>query len=1803
LKVTIKNAGFQNLYNTAATVASNNAHVTFPAGATINFAPTQPGETVTASIAVKVAGASGVETSDFTITFQDTGTPAVAPVAAHLFEYVNADESGPVTATDTVEPRQTPWAVTHEPTLLTDPSARWRRVGGSTGIDHEWFVADPGAASDQRLTSPLMTVDGSGSVNVQFDHSWAFEFDSSGNFDGGVVEMSVNGGAWTDVGGPAYNGTLVNYSGNLNPLKTRQAFVKSGSGHVSLTQAVAPGSTVRVRFRFGSDNAAGADGWRIDNIAFTGVAETPFRVLNPETDGCHVNPPATGVTIALSPEALPAATAGAPYTALVTPSGGTAPYTFNVTPAVLPAGLASSVVADGLQISGTPAHAGTSLVKVTATDTNSNQGSKTFTLTINKAGSTTTVTVANAAYDGNPHGGTAAATGFGGLNQSLTVTYAGRNGTTYGPSTTAPTNVGDYTAAAGFPGDADHNASNDSEDFSITKAGQAISFAALANKTFGIVPFAVSAAGGASGNPVTFGASGNCTSGGTNGGTITITGAGSCTVTASQAGNSNYNAATDVARTFTINKAAATITLGNLSHTYDGTAKAATATTGPSGLGAVTITYTLNSVPVAAPTDAGSYQVRASLSNADYQATDATDMLVIAKAGQTITFAALADKTFGDADFTVGATASSGLAVSLAGSGSCTVSGSTVHITGAGSCTVTASQAGDSNYKAAADVPRSFQVAKAGQTITFGALADRTFGDADFAVSATSASNLVVSFGATGACTVVGTNVHITGAGSCTVTASQAGDSNYNAAANAPQSFNIGKAGSTTTVTAPDATYDGNPHGGTAAATGFGGLNQSRPVTYAGRNGTTYGPSTTAPTNAGDYTASANFPGDTDHTGSGGSFDFRIAKAGQAITFAALANKTFGDADFTVSATAGSGFGVSFTASGQCTVSGATVHLTGAGACAVTASQAGDGNFNAAPNVERSFQIAKASQTVTFGSLADRAFGDADIPLSAAATSGLGVSFGATGACSVTGNSLHIAGAGSCTVTASQAGDSNYSPAADVQRSFTINKAGSTTTVTAPDATYDGNPHGGTAAATGFGGLSNNLTVTYTGRNGTVYGPSTTAPTNAGDYTAAAGFPGDADHNASSGSADFRIAKAGQAITFAALANKTFGDPDFDVSATAGPGFGVSFTASGQCTISGAVVHLTGAGSCTVTASQAGDNNNSAAPNVERSFQIAKGVTQTALSSSINPSDFGQHVTFTAAVTSAAGVPAGSVTFKDGAATLGTRTLDGAGVATFTTSALAAGVHTITAEYAGGSDHLAGTGTLLDGQTVKGAPTLTVGDVTITEGDGGTKDAVFTVSLSAASGLGVSVNFATSNGTATAPGDYEAANGTLSFGPGETTKTVTVKVKGDSQSESDETFTLSLSGHVNALIGGPGTGTIVNDDAAGGVLRFSAAEYGVAEGAGSVVITVERVGDTSAAASVEYATDDGGVPGVFVPCAATTGAALERCDFTAAAGRLDFAAGETSKTFSVLVTDDAYADGPEALSLVLGNPAGGAVLGGASTALLNITDNDITSSGNPLDITESFVRQHYHDFLNREPDTAGLQFWTNEINSCGTNAACVEAKRVNVSAAFFHSIEFQNTGYLVYRSNVAAFGPTRVGGLVPVTSAEFLPDVRQLARGVIVGAAGWEARLEANKQEYFREFVARPAFAVAFPSSLTPEGFVDALNANAGGPLSQPERDALVAELTANNNGGGRASVLRKVADDADLKAAHSNRAFVLMQYFGYLRRDPNASPDTNFDGYSFWLSKLDEFNGNYINAEMVKAFITSDEYRRRFGQ
>jgi hypothetical protein len=378
------------------------------------------------------------------------------------------------------------------------------------------------------------------------------------------------------------------------------------------------------------------------------------------------------------------------------------------------------------------------------------------------------------------------------------------------------------------------------------------------------------------------------------------------------------------------------------------------------------------------------------------------------------------------------------------------------------------------------------------------------------------------------------------------------------------------------------------------------------------------------------------------------------------------------------------------------------------------------------------------------------------------------------------------------------------------------------------------------------------------------------------------------------------------------------------------------------------------------------------------------------------------------------------------------------------------------------------------------------------------------------------------------------------------------------------------------------------------VAQFSSANYSVQEDCTFVTVTVNRIGDTSGAASVDYNTSDV--------------TATERKDYITALGSLRFAAGETSKSFAVLINEDSYSEGNESFNLTLSNPSG-LSLGGPAIATVSITDDATEPAVNPIDDPQNYVCQHYHDFLNRQPDAPGLAFWTNQITVCGTDQACLDVRRINVSASFFLSIEFQDTGYLVERIYKAAYGDAIGNSTFPaahqlpvpaVRLNEFLSDTQEIGQGVIVGQGNWQQQIENNKQAFTAAFIQRGRFTTAFPASMTGAQFVDTLNANAGSPLSSSARNQLVDGLT--SGAINRAQVLRAVAEDPDLNTAEFNRAFVLMQYLGYLRRNPNDPQDTDYSGFDFWLTKLNQFNGNFVNAEMVKAFITSFEYRQRFG-
>ena len=236
-----------------------------------------------------------------------------------------------------------------------------------------------------------------------------------------------------------------------------------------------------------------------------------------------------------------------------------------------------------------------------------------------------------------------------------------------------------------------------------------------------------------------------------------------------------------------------------------------------------------------------------------------------------------------------------------------------------------------------------------------------------------------------------------------------------------------------------------------------------------------------------------------------------------------------------------------------------------------------------------------------------------------------------------------------------------------------------------------------------------------------------------------------------------------------------------------------------------------------------------------------------------------------------------------------------------------------------------------------------------------------------------------------------------------------------------------------------------------------------------------------------------------------------------------------------------------------------------------------------IDDSDFFVNQHYVDFLSRFPDQGGFDYWTSQFASCGTNHNCLNNQRVNVSAAFFIELEFQKTGYFVYRVYKGGLGRQPV-------FAEFGPDRRQVVDG---------PTLEQTKQAFALAFVQRTEFVSRYNAATTAPAFVDALIAtiqqNSGVDLSG-QRQALIDKYnTGADMNQSRAFALRDAIDSTAFSNAEYNPSFVLMQYYGYLRRDPDSG------GYTFWLDILNNrVPGNFRS--MVCAFITSDEYQKRFG-
>ncbi|MGA9997243.1 MAG: HYR domain-containing protein [Pyrinomonadaceae bacterium] len=456
----------------------------------------------------------------------------------------------------------------------------------------------------------------------------------------------------------------------------------------------------------------------------------------------------------------------------------------------------------------------------------------------------------------------------------------------------------------------------------------------------------------------------------------------------------------------------------------------------------------------------------------------------------------------------------------------------------------------------------------------------------------------------------------------------------------------------------------------------------------------------------------------------------------------------------------------------------------------------------------------------------------------------------------------------------------------------------------------------------------------------------------------------------------------------------------------------------------------------------------------------------------------------------------------------------------------------------------------------KGTTTVTA---TATDASGNTSQSTFTVTVNDTQAPTITcpanITVPSTPGTSTAVVTYSATASdncsgvTIAYSPasGSTFNVGTTTVTATATDASGNTATCTFTVTVNQSQ----------------VIQFNSPTYSVNESGGAATLIITRGGNTSGAASVNYATSDG--------------SAVQKSDYIIKLGTLQFAAGETSKTLQVPIIDDAYVEGDEQFTVTLSSPTGSnAFIGSNATTSVNIMDNDITApTTNPIDDAQFFVRQQYLDFLNRQPEADGLAFWTAKITACGSDANCINQRRIDVSAAFFFSQEFQDTGAFIIRLYQAAFNRQ--------------PDYLEFMRDRNALTAGPD--LEAMKVAYVNEFMTRSEFTTAY-NSLSNAQYVDKLNTNTGNSLTTAQRDALVNGL--NNSTETRATVLRKVVDNAVFVQKQTNPALVLMEYFGYLRRNPEPG------GFAFWLNVLNNNGGNFRG--MVCSFLTSKEYQDRFS-
>jgi hypothetical protein len=547
-----------------------------------------------------------------------------------------------------------------------------------------------------------------------------------------------------------------------------------------------------------------------------------------------------------------------------------------------------------------------------------------------------------------------------------------------------------------------------------------------------------------------------------------------------------------------------------------------------------------------------------------------TDAGPATKTAQSITFAALADKTFGDADFTVAATATSGLPVtfSVVAPSVCTVSGSTVHLTGVGDCTIQADQAGNATYYAAPPVARSFSVLPGGTVVTVSCPASQVY----TSVAIEPCTATATGSGLNQSVPVTYTNnVNV---GTATASASYAGDATH-AAGSGSATFAISAAGTSVSITCPTSVvYSGSVQTPcTALATGPG-LSQSVTPTY------------TSNTNVGTANVSASYGGDANHSSSSNSTTFGITQAGSDVTVTCPATATYTGSALTPCSALVTGVGGL-----SQSLTPTYTSNTAVGTASASATFAGDTNHTGDTD-GATFQITAAGSTVTITCPGSVTYtGSALTPCTAKATGAGGLDQNLTVTYSDNTD------AGTATASASFAGDASHT-ASNNSTTFTIDKAASVTTISCSSpVTYSGIAQTPcSAVATGAGGLNAPVDVTYTSN------------TNAGTGNASATYTGDDNHLGSSDTDTFTISKAASGIVFDCPTSV-----DYDGSAQTP----CTATATGAGGLSTPVIVTystdhTNAGTVTASASYAGDANHESSSD-STTFEILKAASSTVV--------------------------------------------------------------------------------------------------------------------------------------------------------------------------------------------------------------------------------------------------------------------------------------------------------------------------------------------------------------------------------------------------------------------------------------------------------------------------------------------------------------------------------------------------------------------------------------------------------------